>query len=474
MADSPISFGTDGWRAVIAKDYTFDNLERVARATAAWLHDAYGESPSLVIGHDTRFLGREFATFAARVLADADIQVTLTTSFLSTPAISWATQAMGCDAGIVITASHNPPEYNGYKIKAHFGGPAPPAMISAVEAQIPNVTLSGESPSPAEALIESGQLVLRDVRTEYLGAMREVLDIDALANSDLTVVHDAMFGAGQGIVTSLLGTERVVELHHDLNPGFHGTPPEPIARNLADLQAEMAKDGRDVGIANDGDADRIGMVDENGDFVDSHRLLALLVKYLHEERGLSGSIVKTFSTTHMLDKMADAYGFDIETVPIGFKHIAPKIAEGDVLVGGEESGGIAAKGHIPERDGIYIGLLIVEMMVKRGMTLSALVDELLEQFGPHHCYREDIHISEAAKASALKRLSEDGGLDTVNGHAVVDVDTLDGYKHRTDGHGWLLVRPSGTEPVLRVYSEAGTAAEAKALVQDAREQLDVG
>jgi phosphomannomutase len=176
----------------------------------------------------------------------------------------------------------------------------------------------------------------------------------------------------------------------------------------------------------------------------------------------------------MLDKMADAYGFDIETVPIGFKHIAPKIAEGDVLVGGEESGGIAAKGHIPERDGIYIGLLIVEMMVKRGMTLSALVDELLEQFGPHHCYREDIHISEAAKASALKRLSEDGGLDTVNGHAVVEVDTLDGYKHRTDGHGWLLVRPSGTEPVLRVYSEAGTAAEAKALVQDAREQLDVG
>jgi len=474
MADTPIKFGTDGWRAVIARDYTFANLERVARATAAWLHDAYGDTPSIVIGHDTRFLGREFATFTARVLADAGVHTTLTTSFLSTPAISWATQAMGCDAGIVITASHNPPEYNGYKIKAHFGGPATPDMISAVEAQIPSVDVSGDEPPTAEALIEGGMLDVKDVQTQYLGAMREILDIEAIAGSDLTVVHDAMFGAGQGVVTSLLGTDRVVELHHDLNPGFHGTPPEPIDRNLAELQSMVAEPGHDVGIANDGDADRIGMVDENGDFVDSHRLLALLVKYLHEERGLSGSIVKTFSTTHMLDRMAEAYGFDIETVPIGFKHIAPKIATGDVLVGGEESGGIAAKGHIPERDGIYIGLLIVEMMVKRGMPLSALVDELLEQFGPHHCYREDIHISDAQKQAALKRLSEEGGLDTVNGHEVVELDTLDGYKHLTKENGWLLVRPSGTEPVLRVYSEADTPEAAKALVQDARAQLDVG
>ncbi|PEN13638.1 phosphomannomutase [Longibacter salinarum] len=474
MAETSIKFGTDGWRAVIAREYTFDNLERVARATAAWLHDEYGDAPRIVIGHDTRFLGREFATFAARVLADAGVHATLTTSFLSTPAISWATQAMGCDAGIVITASHNPPEYNGYKIKANFGGPAPPAMISAVEEQIPHVSVSDNDLPSAETFIEDEMIALRDVRTEYLDAMRDVLDIEAIAYSDLTVVHDAMFGAGQGIVTSLLGTERVVELHHDLNPGFHGTPPEPIDRNLAELQSVVGQPGHDVGIANDGDADRIGMVDENGDFVDSHRILALLVKYLHEERGLSGSIVKTFSTTHMLNKMADAYGFDIETVPIGFKHIAPKIAEGGVLVGGEESGGIAASGHIPERDGIYIGLLIVEMMVKRGMKLSELVDELLEQFGPHYCYREDIHISDTQKQAALKRLSEDGGLDTVNGHVVVEVDTLDGYKHLTDGNGWLLIRPSGTEPVLRVYSEAETPDAAKALVQDARAQLNVG
>jgi phosphomannomutase len=212
------------------------------------------------------------------------------------------------------------------------------------------------------------------------------------------------------------------------------------------------------------------MFDENGDFVSSHRLLALLVKYLHEERGLDGTVVKTFSTTHMLDKMAARYGLDLDTTPIGFKYIATKMAEGDVLVGGEESGGIAAKGHIPERDGIYIGLLIVEMMVKRGMPLSALVEELYDEFGAHHAYREDLHTTDARKQQALDRLDAEGGLATVAGQAVQRLETLDGYKHITDD-GWLLVRPSGTEPVLRVYSEAPTTDQAVALVQDAIDQL---
>jgi len=476
MALSPITFGTDGWRAVIADGYTFDNLDRVAQATAQWLHADHGSNgpPQVVIGHDTRFLSRQFAEFAARVLADAGIQVTLTDDFLSTPGISWATQAMGCDAGVVITASHNPPEYNGYKLKAHFGGPAPPAMVTAVEQNVPGVIPRNEPLPSLASFVDDGAVRVRDVRTDYLAALREVLDVQAIAASDLTIAHDAMFGAGQGLVSALLGPERVVELHHDLNPSFHGTPPEPIDRNLGELQEAVVREGCDVGIANDGDADRIGMVDENGDFVDSHRLLALLTKYLYEERGLTGSIVKTFSTTHMLDAMAERYGLDLEIVPIGFKHIAPKIANGDVLVGGEESGGIAAKGHIPERDGIYIGLLVVEMMVKRGMTLSALVDELLEEFGPHHCYREDIHIRPEQKEAALSRLRDHGGLDTIHGHAVADLDTLDGFKHLLDGPGWLLVRPSGTEPVLRVYSEAPSPEDARAYVQDARVQLDVG
>jgi len=300
--------------------------------------------------------------------------------------------------------------------------------------------------------------------------MREVLDIDAIAGSGLTVAHDAMYGAGQGLVAELLGEEAVVPVRHEINPSFHGQAPEPIEQNLAPLQETIREKGCDVGVANDGDADRIGMVDETGAFVSSHRILALLVKYLYEERGLTGSIVKTFSTTHLLDKMGAHYDLPVETTPIGFKHIATKMADGNVLVGGEESGGIAASGHIPERDGIYIGLLIVEMMVKRGLSLSALVDELLEEFGPHYNYRDDIHIREDQKADVLDRLDTQGGLDGINGHAVERVDMLDGFKHVTD-HGWLLIRPSGTEPVLRVYSEAESPEAAEALVKDASRQL---
>jgi phosphomannomutase len=469
MSSIPIEFGTDGWRAVIADDYTFVNLERVAQATADWLHDDYGEAPSVVLGHDARFLGPQFARRAARVLADAGVEVTVADSMVSTPAISWATQAADHDAGVVITASHNPPEYNGYKIKAHFGGPAPPDMIAKVEAAVPDGPRDA-TPPPFDGLTSDGTIEADDVRTGYLDALRDALNVDTIQNSGLTVAHDAMYGAGQELVQALLGDDQVVPVRHERNPSFHGVAPEPIADRLGELSDTVANSDCAAGLAHDGDGDRIGMVDENGDYVSSHRILALLVKYLYEERGLTGSVVKTFSTTHLLDKMGDRYGLDVETTPIGFKHIAPKMAEGSVLVGGEESGGIAAAGHIPERDGVYIGLLIVEMMVERGMLLSELVDELLEEFGPHYNYRDDIHIREDQKADVLDRLDSQGGLDEVNGHAVQRVETLDGFKHVTD-HGWLLIRPSGTEPVLRVYSEAESTEAAEALVKDASDQL---
>lgn len=470
MPTPPIKFGTDGWRAVIADDYTFDNLERVAHATALWLKEDYGDVPKVVLGHDTRFLGREFAEYATRVLASQGVHVTLSKAFIPTPGISWATQAMECDAGVVITASHNPPKYNGFKLKADFGGPAPPPMVATVEDAVKRVPTRSEPLPSLEALQKKGLVQVDDLGAAYLLALREVLDLEAIARSDLKIAHDPMFGAGKGAVAELVGAERVVELHGDWNPGFHGQPPEPIERNLQKLAVTIQQEGCDVGIANDGDADRIGMFDERGRFVSSHRILALLVKYLVEERGLTGTIVKTFSTTHMLDKMAARYGLTLDTTPIGFKYIATKMAEEDVLVGGEESGGIAAKGHIPERDGLYIGLLVTEMMVKRGKPLSALVQELYDEFGPHRTYRDDIHITEAQKRNVLARLEQEGGLTEVNGHAVSRVETLDGFKHIT-ANGWLLIRPSGTEPVLRVYSEAETAKAAKALVKDAADQL---
>ena len=469
MPTPSITFGTDGWRAIIADGYTTATLDRVACATAAWVRNEYGDAASVVLGYDTRFMSDVFAERVARRLAQHGVQVHLSDGFVPTPAVSWGTLQVEANAGVVITASHNPPHYNGFKLKADFGGPAPPAMVSAVEAEIPNVEVPADLPT-REALEADGMIVPFDLSAQFQDALRNALDIDAIAASDVQIAHDPMFGAGQGLVTGLLGEAQVTTLHHEVNPSFQGTPPEPIARNLEALGTLIRENDLDVGLANDGDADRIGMFDENGDFVTSHLILSLLVKYLHQERGLSGSIVKTFSTTHMLDKMAAAYGLPIETTPIGFKHIASKMAEGDVLVGGEESGGIAAKGHIPERDGVYIGLLIVEMMVKRDKTLSELVDELYDEFGPHYTYRDDLRITDAQKTAALERLSEHGGLDAVNGHPVTELQTLDGYKHIT-ANGWLLIRPSGTEPVLRVYSEAESEDAARALVKDASDQL---
>jgi phosphomannomutase len=477
---SQIAFGTDGWRAVIAEEYTFDNLARVAQATAQWLDDTQGDGsadgpPTVVLGHDARFLGRRFAEHAARVLAAGGVRVVIGEGVTPTPAVSYATEALGADAGVVITASHNPPEYSGYKLKAHFGGPAPPAMVAEVEERIPGEAPSADRLPPFAALLEDGRVEERALTGEYLDALRELLDIEGMRAAGVRVGHDAMYGAGRGLVRRLLGAEHVAELHAEDNPGFEGTPPEPIARHLGDFLEMVPRENCDAGIANDGDGDRIGMVDEHGQYVTAHEIMALLVKYLYEERGRRGRIAKTFAATHMLDTMGERYDLPVETEPIGFKHLAPKLAGSDggpdVLVCGEESGGIAAGGYIPERDGIYIGLLVVEMMTKRGQPLSALVAELHDQFGPHHYYRSDIRTTDAQKARVLERLDANGGLGEVDGHAISELDTLDGVKHIADDGRWVLVRPSGTEPVLRVYAEAPTPEEARALVEDAAGQL---
>jgi phosphomannomutase len=468
---TPIAFGTDGWRAVIGDQFTFENVGLVTRATAQWLRTTRGDNPQVVLGHDTRFLSRRFAEHAARVFASEGVRVILASSFTPTPAISWASRAYVCDAGIVITASHNPPEYNGFKIKAHFGGPASPEMTAEVEAELSRLSPTAPVLSSLEALLDAGEVTRRDVTGDYVAMVREQIDIAGIIEAGLRVAHDPMFGAGQTVFKQLLGAERVFELHGEENPGFQGRPPEPVERNLEELSQAVVRENCHVGIANDGDADRISMYDERGAYVDSHRLLALLAKYLVEERGLRGDIVKTFSTSHMLDRIGEKHGLTVHTVPIGFKYIGPRIVDGDVLVGGEESGGMAVKGHIPERDGIYIGLLILEMMVRRGKALSVLVDELFDEYGPHVCRRIDLHTSIGRKEAVLDRLSE-GGLEEIAGHRVERLDTLDGFKHIMKDR-WLLVRPSGTEPVLRIYSEAPAAGEAEALIANAASQLGV-
>ncbi|NND70954.1 MAG: phosphoglucomutase/phosphomannomutase family protein [Rhodothermales bacterium] len=466
-----IKFGTDGWRAVIADGFTFDNLAHVCKATAAWLEDAYGSGSKVVVGYDTRFMGREFAEFSACVFAESDLDVIISDSFATTPAISWAANAYGCQAGIVITASHNPPVYNGFKIKADFGGPATPEMIAAVEDQLKSTSPTPPATSFSEH-VSSGKIELRPISEDYKKILRDRLDIEAIKSGGIKIAHDAMYGTGQGVISDLLGKDRVIELRSEFNPGFGGKAPEPIEKNLGDLSRAVVSNGCSLGIANDGDADRVGMFDEKGAFVSSHLLLALLVKYLYQEKGLTGSIVKTASTTHMLDRMGEAYGLEVTTTPIGFKYIASRIVEDRVLVGGEESGGMAVMGHIPERDGIFIGLTIAEMVVKRGKKLSELVQELYDEFGDHRTFRIDAHTTESNKRAVLDRLETEKGLREINGSAVSSFSTLDGYKHTT-AEGWLLVRPSGTEPVLRIYSEASSEKVAEAIVHDAMTQLGV-
>jgi len=459
-----IKFGTDGWRAIIAEDYTFENLNRVSRATAQWILDEEIGNNGIVIGHDARFQGRAFAEHAACVFAAMDMEVRFADSIAPTPAISWA--ALEFDAvGIVITASHNPPAYNGFKIKAPFGGPATPRQIAAVEAQLDQFEAPLDT-QPFEDYKNQGLIKEIDLTDQFLKVLKERLDLDAIKKSGLKIAHDPMYGAARGLLGRLLGKEQVREIHGDFNPGFNGQAPEPIEKNLPDLPGVIVQNGCAAGIANDGDADRIGMFDERGNFVNSHQILSLLTKYLSQEKGMSGTIVKTFSTTNMLNKQVRKYGLDLQTTPIGFKYIAEKMVDGNVLVGGEESGGLAVKGHIPERDGLYIGLLILEMMVKSGKKLSELVQELFDEFGPHFTYRNDMHTSDKKK-KAMMNYCEEKKLTEIAGKKVSGREFTDGVKHILEDDSWLLVRPSGTEPVLRIYSEAGTEKDAVALVKDA-------
>ena len=462
MADR-LKFGTDGWRAVVAREFTFQNLSRLTRATVAWLRKSGHARPKVVLGYDARFMGAAFAQYVAETLVDEGVHVILSAHVTPTPAVSWATKTYGADAGIVITASHNPPEYNGFKIKASFGGPATQAMTAEVEKEVEPFDSAYVGPG-------GGKLAELDITSEYLSYLENRFDCAALQQAGIDLAHDAMFGAGQGLFSRLLGRDCVREIRSSFNPGFDGISPEPIERNLGELLDFVPEQGLDLGIANDGDADRIGVVDEKGQMVTSHMVMALLVRHLHITCGLTGSIVRTFATSAILEKMGKQWNLPVETWPIGFKYVAPRFLEIPVLVGGEESGGIAVAGHICERDGIYVGLLLMDMLRQRGKPLSSLVEELFSEFGPHAYHREDVRTDK--QPAIVKRFRQGWTLTAIAGQTVNAVDRLDGFKHLMED-SWLLVRPSGTEPVLRIYAEAPTGEGAQALVTDTRVQLGI-
>ncbi|MFO7845835.1 MAG: phosphoglucomutase/phosphomannomutase family protein [Balneolaceae bacterium] len=463
-----ISFGTDGWRAIIADDYTFKNLSVVTQATARWIVDEEVTSNGVVIGYDARFMSREFAEHVAATFSAMEIPVRFSSSISPTPAVSWA--ALHYKAvGIVITASHNPPTYNGFKIKAPFGGSATPDQIAGVEQRLELFDDSLKT-TPYSECLKMGLIREITLTEQYLNVLRDRIDIDAIRKSGIRIGHDPMFGSGMGAIKKLLGNQ-VFELHGDVNPSFKGIPPEPIEKNLTEFSEFIPENNCRIGIANDGDADRIALFDEHGTFVDSHRILSLLVKYLHKEKGLSGTIVKTFSTTDMLNKQAEKYDLPIEVTPIGFKYIAELIVNKDVIAGGEESGGLSVKGHLPERDGLYIGLLMTEMMVKSGKKLSELVQELFDEFGDHAYYRNDLHTEESKKLAMIEHCKQKK-LTEIEGKSVADWQFTDGIKQIMEDGSWLLVRASGTEPVLRIYAEAPTAEQAKAMVEDVTKMVD--
>jgi phosphomannomutase len=447
---TPIRFGTDGWRAIIAKDYTLANLQRVALGTALWMKQQ--GMGSVVIGHDCRFGGALFAETTARIMAVHGIRVFLARDFVSTPMVSLGVVKLQADMGVVITASHNPPDYNGFKLKSAFGGPTLPADIRAVENMVPE-----EAPDTwpeLETLVQQGLIRYEDLEGLYFGHVADHFDLPALRANAGKLAYDAMYGAGQRIMRRLLPDLHI--LHGDHNPGFHGQAPEPIHRNLTELSTLLASSGRFMaGLAHDGDADRIGMYDSRGRFVDSHHLLLLLLIYLYEFKGMRGKVVITFSVTDKMAELARQYGLEVEVTAIGFKYIAEIMTREDVLIGGEESGGLAVKGHIPERDGVWMGLLILEFMARTGKSLDQLVEMAYRKVGPFHFDRLDLHIREAHKQAVIKACQEDA-LDPDGILGAIRKEDLDGLKYILPD-GWLMFRPSGTEPVLRIYAQAPDA-----------------
>ncbi len=462
-----IKFGTDGWRGVIARDFTFDSLAQVAQATMDWLHQQQLAEQGLIIGYDRRFLSEEFAVRVAEIAAGNGIQVHFAQAVVPTPAISWTTRELQAGAGIMITASHNPPAYNGFKVKENFGGSARPLTTAELEKIVTSNLTDGRPvlAIPFDEAVTKGQIRRFDAADSYLKQLAKMVDLDAIRHANIKAVADPMYGAGSGYFRWILGLD---EIHSETNPSFGGNPPEPIGENLQELCNLVASGKYTVGLALDGDADRIGAVDENGNFFSSHAIFTLILKHLVERKGMSGSVAKTVSASRMIDLLAEKYGFRLYETPIGFKHICELMLTEEILMGGEESGGLGIKAHIPERDGILMGLLLLETIAVTGKGLWQQLEEIMAEIGPHHYHRIDTHLSAKAKEALLASLADNPPRE-IAGRTVSKTNFSDGYKFMFENGDWLLIRPSGTEPVVRLYSEASKPEMVEKLLAAARQ-----
>jgi phosphomannomutase len=459
---APIKFGTDGWRAVIAADYTFANVERLAQAYADYLdnQDQERSHPHLVVvGFDRRFLSEHFANRAAEVLTANNISIAMFPEAVPTPLISWAVKDLGASGGIVITASHNPPEFNGFKIKASWGGSADPEITLAVE------KLVDANISKRAALVADKQELLGPAITSYRAQIASYVDLDRIRDSDGPVIVDSMHGTGGHWVESFLtgGRLQVETIRGYRDPLFGGINPEPIDSNLGALKLRVVDKGAPVGLATDGDADRVGAVNELGETMTMHAVVPLMLLHLVRQRKMTGAVVRTFSQTVLLKRIAAAHDLKLYETPIGFKYIAELMLKDDILIGAEESGGIGVKGHIPERDGILNSLLFLEAVITAGKPPSEMLRDLHREFGEFHYGRKDLRVEPAVGLQLLERL-RNATPDSVVGYEVTGVETMDGTKLLFGDESWLLFRQSGTEPVLRIYSEATSVAKVNALL----------
>jgi phosphomannomutase len=468
-----IRFGTDGWRAVISKEFTFANVERVAQAYAEYLSKQRldtpqatgrnGVGPLVVIGYDRRFLSEKFAERAAEVLAGNDFRVSLFQEPVPTPLVSWAVREQQAAGGVVITASHNPPEFNGFKIKATWGGSAAPETTASVEALVDASPVRKADFNRSEAETE----LLAAATESYRAQLASYVDLERLRQAKQHVIVDPMHGSGGLWVESFLrgGALEVETIRAVRDPLFGGTSPEPIDRHLAPLKGRVKETGAILGLATDGDADRVGAVNERGETMTMHEVVPLLLLHLARVRGMSGGVVRTFSQSILTRRIAAAHNLKLYETPIGFKYIADLMLRENILIGAEESGGIGVSGHIPERDGILNSLLLLEAVVAAGKTPSEMVKELHREFGEFHFGRRDLHMEVARGQELVGRLADNPPANFAN-LSVHALESLDGVKLVFEDESWLLFRQSGTEPVLRVYSEATSVAKMNALLDE--------
>jgi len=453
-----IQFGTDGWRAVISDTFTFANLRLVAQAIADFVREeSEADPPEVVVGFDTRFLSDRYAAEVARVMAGNGIVAHLTRADAPTPAVSYAVVHKKAAAGVMITASHNPPRYNGLKLKAAFGGSALPQQARRVEVHLARNQEVARGPNVMDyqRALDVGLICRFDPAWSYYEHLTHLIDLDIISAGELRVIADAMYGSARKCIADMLARTRcrVREIRGAMNPGFGGIHPEPIARYLNALSAAIRSDQADLGLATDGDGDRIGAMDAEGNFVDPHHIFALVLQHLVERRGWRGTVVRSVSTTRMVDRLTARYGLPLVETSVGFNHIADRMLNDDVLIGGEESGGFSIKGHIPEGDGVLMGLLLVEVVAAAHAPLHELVTRVQAEVGPAHYARRDLRLRHpVSKAEMVARLTQDAP-STLAGQTVIEIQTTDGVKYLLADDSWLLIRPSGTEPVLRVYAE---------------------